>query len=93
MYTTTLYHTATTGATRHTLTGHAGAVVCIAASGLDVRCAGSVSEDRTLRLWDLGRGFCVNSAPCAKMPNALAMSTDGNTLAAGRGKCGFCICY
>lgn len=55
----------------------------VATHPLDVRLAMSCGEDRALKLWDLARGFCVRSIPCAKMPNVLACSKDGNIMATG----------
>lgn len=49
----------------------------------------------SLQVWDLGRGFCARSVPCTKMPNALSISRDGNTIATGaaasRRQC-LCLC-
>lgn len=72
-----------TGHTRHTLTGHSAAVTCCAASPLDSRAAVSISDDRSMRVWDLGKGFAMSNISCAKMPNALTMSGDGNTVVTG----------
>ena len=36
-----------------------------------------------MQLWDLGKGFCVRSVPCVKMPNTLMMSRDSNTIVTG----------
>ncbi|GLC47015.1 hypothetical protein PLESTB_001724000 [Pleodorina starrii] len=74
---------ATSGRHRHTLTGHSGPVTAVALSPLDCRLAVSVSEDRSFKLWDLGRGFSVRSVPCARMPLCLAISRDGNTVVTG----------
>lgn len=49
----------------------------------DSRLAMSCGEDRTIKLWDLARGYCVRSIPCAKSPNVLACSSDGSVLATG----------
>jgi hypothetical protein len=50
---------------------------------LDPRLAVSCGEDRAMKLWDLSRGFCVRSVPCAKMPNVLACSIEGSVIATG----------
>ncbi|KAI8474215.1 MAG: WD40-repeat-containing domain protein [Monoraphidium minutum] len=71
------------GRPEHTLTGHGGGVVCVAASALDAAAAVSAGEDRCVKVWDLHRGFCVRSLPCAKMPTALALSLDGTTILTG----------
>ncbi|PNH08575.1 Protein tipD [Tetrabaena socialis] len=73
----------TAGRARHTLTGHTGPVTAVAVSPLDCRLAVSISEDRSFKLWDLGRGFAVRSVPCAKMPLSLVLSADGNTVVTG----------
>ncbi|PNH05539.1 Protein tipD [Tetrabaena socialis] len=73
----------TAGRARHTLTGHTGPVTAVAVSPLDCRLAVSISEDRSFKLWDLGRGFAVRSVPCAKMPLSLVLSADSNTVVTG----------
>ncbi|KAL6763768.1 WD40-repeat-containing domain protein [Haematococcus lacustris] len=77
------------GVTLHTLTGHTASVSVVACSPLDCRLAASVAEDRSLKLWDLARGFCATSVACPKMANALTLSRDGNTAITGGmgGKC------
>ncbi|KIY91949.1 hypothetical protein MNEG_16014 [Monoraphidium neglectum] len=71
------------GRQEHTLTGHGGGVLCVACSALDASVAVSAGEDRCVKVWDLQRGFCVRSLPCAKMPSALALSLDGTTILTG----------
>ncbi|GBF89014.1 hypothetical protein Rsub_01513 [Raphidocelis subcapitata] len=67
----------------HTLTGHGGGVLAVSCSPLDAAVAVSAGEDRCVKVWDLQRGFCVRSLPCAKMPSALALSLDGTTILTG----------
>ena len=43
----------------------------------------SCSADRSIKLWDLQRGYASRSIPCAKMPNALCLSMDGATILTG----------
>ena len=56
----------------------------VAASPIDARLAASCGEDRALKLWDLGRGFCSKSIPCTKMPNVLSYTSDGGIIATGQ---------
>jgi WD40 repeat protein len=67
-----------TGQLRHALTGHTAAVVAAACYPLDPGWCVSAGEDRALKLWDLARGHCARSVPTARLPNALALASDGS---------------
>lgn len=47
----------------------------------------SCSEDRSIKLWDLAKGFSLRSMPCAKMPNCLAIAKDGAVIITGAAIC------
>ncbi|MEW5307409.1 MAG: hypothetical protein WDW36_009810 [Sanguina aurantia] len=79
------------GQSRHTMTGHSAAVTGVAASPLESRLAASCSDDRSFKLWDLARGFCLKTMPCTKMPTALTMSRDGNTVVTGHVDGSLCL--
>lgn len=68
---------------RHTLTGHTGSVTCVSCSPAHATRAVSCAEDRSVKLWDLNRGYATRSLPCSKMPNALCLSLDGSVLLTG----------
>ena len=54
------------GRVRHRMTGHAQKVVGVDFCRVNKQRAISCSHDRTIREWDLHKGICVNSTPCAK---------------------------
>ena len=62
---------ATTGRTRHTLTGHAEKVVSAKFCPWNYARAVSCSHDRTIKVWDLERGFCKASIMCASNCNSV----------------------
>eukprot|EP00892_Ulva_mutabilis_P002863 jgi/Ulvmu1/12578/UM092_0008.1 len=61
-----------------TMKGHKGAVNCLAAhpSG---RLALSVSRDKQMRLWDLGKGSCAYQAPLGAEGDAVGFFPAGET--------------
>ena len=65
------------GRVRHTLTGHTAKVTCCSTSPADPRVALSAGSDRTVKLWDLRRGFCSQSLPCGSACHSAAFSADG----------------
>ena len=71
------------GRVRHTLTGHTAKVTCCAASPADPRCALSAGSDRSVKLWDLRRGFCSQSLVCGSACHSAAFSADGALVFSG----------
>lgn len=71
------------GQARQTLTGHSQAVTSVCCSPLDATVAVTASEDRSLKIWDLARGYSTRSIPCAKTVNSLCVSLDGSTIITG----------
>jgi hypothetical protein len=76
-----------TGASRHARRGAAAPCVqprprCSrvwSATRAPCRC----SPSRAHQVWDLVRGYAARSVPCAKMPTALTLTVDGQTLITG----------
>lgn len=71
------------GGVRHTMTGHSAAVTGLSCSVSDTSCVLSIGEDRVMKLWDINRGFCTRSFPCAKMPLNVVLCHDSSTAATG----------
>jgi hypothetical protein len=69
----------------HRLTGHTGAILCLAYAPDGKRLA-SAAKDHTLRLWDLGEGGPKDGgilSQSGSLIQALAFSPDGKTLLSG----------
>lgn len=66
---------------RHTLTGHTERVTCV-----DLNETGnkgiSASSDRSLKIWDLERGFCLSTILCHSICHSLSY-LDGPVVASG----------
>ncbi|XP_010250943.1 PREDICTED: autophagy-related protein 16-like [Nelumbo nucifera] len=73
----------TTGRIRHTLTGHTDKVCAVDVSKISSRRAVSAAYDRTIKTWDLQKGYCVNTLICHSNCNALCFSLDGQTICSG----------
>ncbi|KAF2070613.1 hypothetical protein CYY_008070 [Polysphondylium violaceum] len=69
------------GRPRHTLTGHIGKVY----SGrfISSNKVATGSHDRTIKLWDLQRGYCNRTIFCASSCNDLVTMNAGGILASG----------
>ena len=65
-----------------TLTGHTGTVTCLAFPGDGARLA-SAGSDHTVRIWDVRSAACSKILPIDKDILALALTPDGQWLAAG----------
>ncbi|KAI8815594.1 WD40-repeat-containing domain protein [Fimicolochytrium jonesii] len=67
---------------KHTLTGHIGKV--FAAKFTDSGRVISGSHDRTIKIWDLNRGFCTSTIFTLSSCNDLCLlNGDGTTIASG----------
>eukprot|EP00026_Physarum_polycephalum_P006127 Phypoly_transcript_06168.p1 GENE.Phypoly_transcript_06168~~Phypoly_transcript_06168.p1 ORF type:complete len:595 (+),score=94.28 Phypoly_transcript_06168:102-1787(+) len=66
---------------RHTLTGHVGKV--FAATFADTQKVITGSHDRTIKLWDLTKGYCTRTIFCYSSLNDLCLAPDGTLLVSG----------
>ncbi|KAI8804989.1 WD40-repeat-containing domain protein [Cladochytrium replicatum] len=71
-----------TGRLRHTLTGHIGKVY--SAKFTDSNKVVSGSHDRTIKIWDLGKGFCMRTIFTLSSCNDLSvLDGDGTVIVSG----------
>eukprot|EP01114_Cavostelium_apophysatum_P017663 TRINITY_DN5303_c0_g1_i1.p1 TRINITY_DN5303_c0_g1~~TRINITY_DN5303_c0_g1_i1.p1 ORF type:complete len:550 (+),score=120.92 TRINITY_DN5303_c0_g1_i1:166-1815(+) len=85
------------GRLRDTLTGHTGKVLTGAFADSSKLVSGS--HDRTIKLWDLSKGYCTRTIFCYSSCNALTVNSDGliysghfdNTLRVWDPKNGECV--
>ncbi|KAG5230251.1 transducin family protein [Salix suchowensis] len=73
----------TTGRVRHTLTGHTDKVCAVDVSKISTRHVVSAAYDRTIKVWDLHKGFCTNTIIFHSNCNSLCFSMDGQTICSG----------
>ncbi|CAA6659601.1 unnamed protein product [Spirodela intermedia] len=71
------------GRARHTLSGHRDKVCSVDAPKVPSRHVASAAYDHTIKLWDLGTGFCINTIMSNSNCNALCYAADGLTLCSG----------
>ena len=71
------------GRIRHTLTGHLDKVCAVDVSKISGRHVASAAYDRTIKVWDLQKGYCINTIIFHSNCNALCFSTDGQTICSG----------
>lgn len=74
---------ANSGRVRHTLTGHIDKVCAVDVSRYSSRHVASSAYDRTIKLWDLNKGYCINTIIFPSNCNALSFSPDGQTICSG----------
>lgn len=74
---------ASSGRTRHTLTGHMEKVVAVDVSKISSRHVVSAAYDRTIKVWDLQKGYCINTILFPSNCNTLSFSIDGQTICSG----------
>ncbi|XP_061340652.1 autophagy-related protein 16-like [Gastrolobium bilobum] len=68
---------------RHTLTGHTDKVCAVDVSKISSRHVVSAAYDRTIKVWDLVKGYCTNTIIFHSNCNALSFSMDGQTIFSG----------
>ncbi|KAG0461143.1 hypothetical protein HPP92_021440 [Vanilla planifolia] len=68
---------------RHSLTGHADKVCGVDAGRHSARHVVSAAYDHTIKLWDLQKGYCVNTIISISNCNAVAYGLDGLTIWSG----------
>lgn len=71
------------GRMNHTLTGHTDKVCAVDVSKVSSRLVVSAAYDRTIKIWDLFKGYCTNTLIFHSNCNALCFSTDGQTICSG----------
>lgn len=71
------------GRMNHTLTGHTDKVVAVDVSKVSSRQVVSAAYDRTIKVWDLFKGYCTNTLIFHSNCNALCFSMDGQTICSG----------
>ncbi|XP_031474575.1 autophagy-related protein 16 [Nymphaea colorata] len=71
------------GRIRHTLTGHTDKVCAVDIGKLSNRLLVSAAYDRTIKTWDLQKGYCLNTIMSHSNCNALCFSADGQTICSG----------
>ncbi|OVA20541.1 WD40 repeat [Macleaya cordata] len=71
------------GRIRHTLTGHTDKVCAVDVSKVSSSHVVSAAYDRTIKIWDLQRGYCTNTMISHSNCNCLCFSTDGQTICSG----------
>ncbi|XP_074294692.1 autophagy-related protein 16-like [Silene latifolia] len=68
---------------RHTLTGHSNKVCAVDVSKVSNRHVISAAYDRTIKAWDLNKGYCTNTILHPSNCNALCFNMDGRTICSG----------
>lgn len=71
------------GRLRHSLTGHLDKVCAVDVSKVSGRHVVSAAYDRTIKVWDLQKGYCTNTILFHSNCNALTFSMDGRTICSG----------
>jgi autophagy-related protein 16 len=74
---------ATSGRVRHTMTGHADKVCAARFNPWESTRAVSCAHDRTVKAWDLNKGFCVASIMCASNCNAVTYGDGASVVVSG----------
>ncbi|KAL8154201.1 hypothetical protein V2J09_011961 [Rumex salicifolius] len=71
------------GRIRHTLTGHMDKVCSVDVSKVSNRHVVSAAYDRTIKSWDLHKGYCTNTIMFPSNCNTVCFSMDGSTIISG----------
>ncbi|KAK9113578.1 hypothetical protein Syun_020375 [Stephania yunnanensis] len=71
------------GRVHHTLTGHRDKACAVDTSKISSRHAVSASYDHTIKVWDLQRGYCINTLISSSNCNALCFSMDELSVCSG----------
>ena len=67
---------------QHTLTGHIGKVYAAEFTG-DAAKVVSGSHDRSIKIWDLSRGYCTKTIFCFSSCNDLALASESSMVCSG----------
>ncbi|XP_015882420.1 autophagy-related protein 16 isoform X2 [Ziziphus jujuba] len=71
------------GRVHHTLTGHKDKVCAVDVSRVSSRHVVSAAYDRSIKVWDLQKGYCINTIIFYSHCNTLCFSMDGRTICSG----------
>ncbi|KAF5199424.1 Autophagy-related protein [Thalictrum thalictroides] len=72
-----------TGRICHTLKGHSDKVCAVDISKVSCFLVVSAAYDRTIKVWNLQKGYCINTIISHSNCNALCFSMDGQTICSG----------
>ncbi|KAF8399820.1 hypothetical protein HHK36_015692 [Tetracentron sinense] len=79
------------GLVSHMLTGHTDKVCAVDVSKVSSRHVVSAAYDRTIRAWDIQKGYCINTIISHSNCNALCFSMDGQTICSGHVDGNLCL--
>ncbi|GMH16752.1 hypothetical protein Nepgr_018593 [Nepenthes gracilis] len=71
------------GRIRHTLTGHTDKVCAVDVSKVSSHHVVSSAYDRSIKAWDLNKGYCINTIIFPSNCNAVCYGVDGRTICSG----------
>ena len=71
------------GRSKHTLTGHKDKVHSVSFASSDSKRCVSGGQDRTIRIWDLVKGYCIQTIACGSTCFGVAMSQNGSFIYSG----------
>ena len=71
------------GRTKHTLTGHKDKVHAVSFGSSDSKKCVSGGQDRTIRIWDLTKGYCIQTIACGSTCFGVAQSQNGSFIYSG----------
>ncbi|GAB2269741.1 autophagy protein 16, interacts with Atg12p-Atg5p [Dionaea muscipula] len=71
------------GRIRHTLTGHTDKACAVDVSKVSSRHVVSAAHDRTIKAWDLQKGYCTNTIIFPSNCNSICYGMDGRTICSG----------
>nr|GEU51385.1 autophagy-related protein 16 [Tanacetum cinerariifolium] len=74
---------ANSGRVRHSLTGYSDKVCAVDVSRSSNRYIVSSAYDRTIKVWDLNKGYCINTIIFPSNCNTISFSPDGQTIISG----------
>ena len=71
------------GRSKHTLTGHRDKVHSVSFASSDSKKCVSGGQDRTIRIWDLTKGYCIQTIACGSTCFGVSMSQNGSFIYSG----------
>ncbi|KAJ0972810.1 hypothetical protein J5N97_020769 [Dioscorea zingiberensis] len=71
------------GRIRHTLTGHTDKVCAVDTNKISNQNLVSTAYDHTIKIWNLQKGYCINTIISQSNCNSLSYSIDGLTICSG----------
>lgn len=79
------------GRIRHTLMGHCEKVCAVDVSKISSWHVVSADYDRTIKVWDLQKGYCTNTIIFHSNCNTLCFTMDGYTVCSGHVDGNLCL--